>query len=47
MSYWQAYKKVTSTNLKVFGVVALVALVAAALSPRVRREVEAFIGKKF
>lgn len=45
MSYWKAYKKVTSTNLKVLGVVMVVALVAAAISPRVRREVEAFIDK--
>jgi hypothetical protein len=30
MSYWQAYKKVTSTNLKFLGVFALVAIVVIA-----------------
>jgi hypothetical protein len=40
MSYWQAYKKVASTNLMVFGLLVVVALVAAALNPKFRRELE-------
>lgn len=27
MSYWQAYKKVASTNLKFFGIFALIAVI--------------------
>jgi len=45
MSYWKAYKKVASTNLMVLGLVVVVALVATAFSPKIRREVEAFINK--
>jgi len=45
MSYWQAYKKVASTNLMVLGLVVVVALMAAVIHPKVRQEVEAFVNK--
>lgn len=45
MSYWQAYKKVASTNLMVLGLVLVVALAVTAFSPKIRREVESFINK--
>jgi len=40
MSYWKAYKKVASTNLAIFGLVVLVAFVAAMVNPKIRQEVE-------
>ena len=43
MSYWQAYKKVASTNLMVLGLVVVVAFVAAVIHPKTRQEIEGYI----
>lgn len=40
MSYWQAYKKVLTTNLVVAGGVLIAAVIAALINPRIRSEIK-------
>ena len=40
MSYWQAYKKVATTNMIVAGVVLIAVLVAAVIHPQTRDEIK-------
>lgn len=40
MSYWQAYKKVATTNLVVVGVVLIAAVIAALVNPQIRNDIK-------
>jgi hypothetical protein len=40
MSYWQAYKKVATTNLVVAGVVLIAAVIAAFINPQIRNDIK-------